>query len=394
MAAAKIALPSLVLYLQRQHPQPKDTNQQLENLLRRYQTNEVSKNALIQTLKQVFNQQNVSNAVKTLMKQQTNTPTPTQPQSLTDKREKQDEEEQNSTQPKQIKRKRPDTETNASSQSLATKRSKSASTATAKQDKANEPTHAAKKPDDLSSQWDVLQLTGVDLSKEEERMNLVAGQTQEASSASSLPNWSEELRRHSQTDAKLAQMCHTLGIESLGDGAAALVSEAMAERIRRILERLGGAAALRGNHLSEMFGSGTCHVTSDPRLSWRQQIAAQNAPPKSLEAIPFSAEKGSGGTPPAALAPAEEESSKTVAAALDDERRLFNLSSAATSTNSGGARVTNIGLAETIFVLGQEPVMARSRVLQWWRSTGTPLRRYARRAARTFAPFDPRDEVS
>lgn len=239
----------------------------------------------------------------------------------------------------------------------------------------------AEGPGAFSKGFDIFQVAGVDMSQEEEALG-ASGFT--AAGAAEAPvaeePWADRIATASMRD-RLRGVCQQCGVEGADEGATRLLAEGLGERLSGLLGTLRHLANHRTGAHKEMFGIGAFRVSLDPKVPWRKRVADEAR--AAVQPVPPVQPR------PRAPRPAQP-------SLADDERRMSQMAGLGAAAGgaggglgeaaggAGGGQKVSVTAADVLWQLEQEPQSGRSRVVQWWRCEGRPLRRYARRSARLY----------
>mmetsp|Transcript_20727 Transcript_20727/g.66889 ORF Transcript_20727/g.66889 Transcript_20727/m.66889 type:complete len:439 (-) Transcript_20727:119-1435(-) len=236
---------------------------------------------------------------------------------------------------------------------------------------------AEKETKDLGSGFDIFQVAGVDVSQEEEALGGSRGGVADAAAAAVAEQpWGERVATEAMV-GKLRGVCEQCGVQDVDGGAARLLSEGLGERLSLLLGALRPTAEHRAGTRKQCFGPRQFVVTLDPKVPWRQRVVAE-----ARHAVrPVAGNEAR--QPPARRPPA---AAPAVAAGggREEERVLSRLSVADGAAAPEPVAPTTVLASDVLHLLESERQTSRSRVLQWWRCAGKPLKRSARHAARLY----------
>jgi hypothetical protein len=226
----------------------------------------------------------------------------------------------------------------------------------------------AHEPVAISRGFDIFQVAGVDMFQEEEAL-AASGFTAPGESAVAEEPWADRISTSGMRD-RLRAVCQQCGMDGADEGATRLLAEGLGERLSGLLGNLRHLANHRTGAHKELFGPGAFRVTFDPKVPWRKRVADEAR--AAVQPVPPLPPR------PAVRAPRP-------AQLADDERRMAQMAGLGPAAGGAGPGLpVSVTAADVLFQLEQEPQSGRSRVLQWWRCEGRPLRRYARRSARLY----------
>jgi len=234
----------------------------------------------------------------------------------------------------------------------------------------------------ISKGFDIFQVAGVDMTKEEEALGVdpyAGGGIPSAETAVAEQPWSERIATATMRE-RLRKLCQQSGISDVEDNAALLLAEGLGDRLSGLLASLRRQAGQRTNAHRTKLGTDFFKVSLDPKTPWRRRI---------VEEIRAAVQPTQPPVP--RLAAPSSRSDVMLSLAPDDLKHLSQMKSTGRSASGTvGSQEITVTMADVLCQLELEPQSGRSRVLQWWRCEGRPLRRYARRAARLYVS-QPRD---
>jgi hypothetical protein len=252
-------------------------------------------------------------------------------------------------------------------------------------------------PETISRGFDIFQVAGVDMTQEEEALGTsgYAVSAPGAAPAVAEQPWAERIATTEMRE-RLKSVCGQCGVDGLDDGAMGMLAEGLGERLSGLLGTLRQLAEHRLGAHKELFGSGAFRVSLDPKTPWRKRVAdeARAAVQPVVPVPPRPAVRA-----PRASHPSRAEDERVMAqmvglapsaggaACGQGSYSLVPAGAMAAGGAAGGHRApsaVSVTAIDVLWQLEQEPQSGRSRVLQWWRCEGRPLRRYARRSARLY----------